>query len=131
MQSLDATLRELSAFDPFEFHHISDKFRIGAKDADWLPAIARQGWVVITSDQGTATGGPKLPKLCVTHEITHVLLSGRVHGLRTFEKLTALQSVWGKIVTVVVPSKPGSGFRLKATNPAVTAFDVVPIIPRR
>lgn len=62
---LDATIAQVQVFQ-----------LDGQCDEDWIPRIAREGWVVISSDRGKGglKRGMPLPRLCVQWRVTHVLL---------------------------------------------------------
>jgi hypothetical protein len=113
-----------------EFRHIVDHQKQGALDADWVPKVASEGWIVITADRGKRCGGAKLPQLCRLHGITHVMLSASLHSMASPEKVGAIMSVWSDLVKL--RSEPrGSGYSLRlSTSLRVTLLRVYePPIP--
>ncbi len=72
------------------------------------------GWLVITCDRGK-TSGPKLPQLCRAAGLTHILVSGTLHGKPQFEKARAVLVVWHDLVTADAESK-GARFSLRYNN---------------
>jgi hypothetical protein len=73
-----------------EIRHVLEFAPSGTRDEDWIPALAPRGWTVITADGGRTPNrrrGEKLPRLCASHSISHVVLSPVVHGCTSFEKL--------------------------------------------
>ncbi len=108
---------------PREFKHITDIFSQGVSDSDWVPQIAKDGrWIVITADRarrGSRKGG-KLPRLCLEFKLTHVLLSGTLHGSPTAVKRDALLEKWGSI-SRLDEETPGSRFKLRYRTTKGTA----------
>lgn len=99
----------------------------GCRDDDWVPRIANEGYVVVSTDRGKKISrGAKLPILCRRNKVTHILLTGTVHKLNQFDKLRAIFCVWPLIVSAS-EAPPGSGYLLKKTNSG--GFDLVPIQP--
>ena len=97
-----------------KFVHITEKYGSGAKDNEWIPALAAEGgWVVITSDGGRKSKrGNKLPVICAASKLTHVVLSAKLHERTAHEKSAALAFLWSKI-EVLRDEEPGSRFNLR------------------
>lgn len=70
------TLREAGA--RVEIH--DDHFPIGAKDHDWLPAVGKKGWVVLTKDQRIRHRGLELKALRDAQVRAFVLTTGNLQG---------------------------------------------------
>lgn len=124
-----AALLRLAEFSrsPVEVAHLATINLEGCCDDDWVPRIAHEGYVVISTDRGKKISrGAKLPILCRRHKVTHVLLTGAVHQLNQFDKLRAIFCVWPLIVSAA-ESPRGSGYLLKKTNSG--GFDLIPIQP--
>lgn len=54
--------------------HLYERFPEGVKDPEWIPTLSGGDYLVITADLGRG-GGPRLPRICSRHKITHVLFS--------------------------------------------------------
>jgi hypothetical protein len=81
-----------------EIRHVLEYHDSGARDIEWIPKMAEEGWIVISADRGKkSSGGEKLPKICVQYGITHVLLSASVHHRPTFDKMMTVLSVWADL----------------------------------
>ena len=72
------------------FKSLLEYYESGTLDPEWIKGIAEDGWVVITSDRGKKSGGDKLPRLCRKYQVTHVLISGKLHNSPQFEKIKAI-----------------------------------------
>ncbi|MFM9965941.1 MAG: hypothetical protein ACKV2Q_32570 [Planctomycetaceae bacterium] len=72
----------------------------GVLDEVWVPRVAHENWILMTSDKSRFKKGKgePLPRLCVKHRITHVLLSPTVGQRRAFEKMLTIISVWYRIL---------------------------------
>jgi hypothetical protein len=117
--------------------------RAGVKDIEWIPKIAKEGgWVVLSADRGKRNRvgelpHEKLPFLCRTHRVTHVLLSGSLQSSKTFIKGQALVAVWREILTaatapagtrfVLTKRSGGTGYSL--VNADTKAIVIPPTIP--
>jgi PIN like domain len=98
-----------------EFRHMVDYQSQGALDEEWVPKVATEGWIVITGDRGRSCGGAKLPHLCKAYRITHVMLSARLHTMRSSAKATAILAVWEDLAKLVSEPK-GCGYLLRLTS---------------
>ena len=116
--AVDGLLRFVSlSNEQFEFRHIIDCQLQGTRDEDWLPQIAPDGWIVITADSGKGgrKKGEKLPKLCDIYQVTHIVLTPRVHHQQIFDKTRSLIQVWDDLLKV--PEAPrGSRFSLRMSD---------------
>jgi hypothetical protein len=68
-------IKKAVAFAPGNpiFAHILDLQKQGRWDEKWIPRIAKQGWIVVTSDRGKKGGkkkGAKLPLVCKMNNVT-------------------------------------------------------------
>lgn len=100
-----------------ELRHILEFQQQGVWDEQWIPRVASEGWILITADRGKkgSKKGEKLPRLCVRHRITHVVLSAGIHRRKSFEKVLAILSVWYELLQLRdVP--PGSRYQLEPTG---------------
>lgn len=97
-----------------QFAHISDFFQQGTPDNVWIPQVAQEGWIVVSTDRGRnrPTYGGKLPVLCQESKITHILFSPKLHHCRAHEKVAALAMVW-KEIEAIADAPPGSRFKLR------------------
>jgi hypothetical protein len=97
-----------------EVRHILELQRAGAKDSEWVPLLATDGWIVLTCDRGKSAG-PKLPQLCRVYGITHVLISGALHNSPQFEKARAVLAVWPELLALADEPK-GERYSLRYTH---------------
>lgn len=91
--------------------------RDGVPDKEWIPKIAAEGgWIIISSDRGKRNKrekfDEKLPYLCRSHRVTHVLLSGLIHNEKAFVKGQAVVAVWKELVASATATR-GTRFKLK------------------
>lgn len=97
-----------------ETKHLIDMQK-GAQDDEWVPVIAKDGWIIISTDRGrkgTKGRGERLPIVCKRHNITHVLISGRIQQKGRFEIACSILDVRKKLYEL--PNEPrGSCFLLK------------------
>jgi len=125
----------------------------GIWDEQWIPQAAPEDWIIISTDRGKKGGkkkGEKLPRLCVTFGITHVLIGGGLMKQKQFDKVLAILSVWYALLEtanairgtcyILEPSPSGRGrgvLRQKATPPSdpsasgATADSTQPDVSRR
>lgn len=99
MERLAAFLRETGC--DYDFAYLMDRVGAGAKDRDWIPSVAAEGWIIVTADRGKQTKGgseKKLPQICAEYGATHILLSASLHQLPTNNKLRALIGVWDSLI---------------------------------
>ncbi|WP_435007589.1 hypothetical protein P12x_004854 [Tundrisphaera lichenicola] len=100
-----------------EVGHLLDIVPSGTPDEVWIPQIARDGWLLITTDGGRTPNkkrGEKLPRLCARYAITHILLSSAVHSRTAFEKLLTVLSVWYALVDIAdKPTFKGNRYALE------------------
>lgn len=97
------------------FKSLLEFFAVGTLDPDWIKEISNDGWIVITSDRGSKSGGNKLPILCKQHKVTHILISGKLHNSPQFEKIKAIINCWDDIV-VTNKAPKGSRYTLRYTS---------------
>lgn len=97
-----------------EIQHLLDMCPSGILDPAWLPKFQIQDdpWLIITADSGKRCGGDRLPQICKTLGIRHVLLSGKLHQRRQFDKIRALITVWPAL-KMANSSAAGSRFKLQ------------------
>lgn len=99
---------------PFRLKHVVEYYK-GAKDDEWVPEIARNGWIVITADRGVRPSrGGKLPFICKRNGVTHILLSGALHASNAAVKASCIVASWTDIYDTAQAS-PGSRFILRKT----------------
>lgn len=96
----------------FDFVHLLQRFPAGTPDEVWIPVIAGEHCVVLTSDRAKRGHGSPLPVVCVANRVRHVLASGKVHQLGTWDKCRAVMCVWPELLATG-GSVPGSRFKLK------------------
>jgi hypothetical protein len=78
-------------------HHLFKYFKPGSADDVWIPQIANEGWIILTGDRGKKSGKVKLPAICVTYKITHILMGSSVLHLKQIERVNAIIAVWSEI----------------------------------
>lgn len=106
------------AIQGVELHHIIDKFFSGDKDENWIPQLASDGnWIVFTADAGKKSkDGFKLPDICAENHVTHVLLSGKLHHMKSIDKIGWIGLGWPLVEQKVYKSKPGSRFKMRLVS---------------
>src|SRR5688572_16364980 len=94
-----ASLLAFSQEQP-EIKSILDLYDQGTVDEVWVPELSAQkeSVIVITCDRAKRRGGAKLPSLCQQYGLTHVLVSGKLHEKKQFEKARAVITVWSDLV---------------------------------
>ncbi len=119
-------LKGLVAFARFrpEIQHILELQRAGAKDSEWIPKLAADGWIVLTGDRGKSAG-PKLPQLCRAYGITHVLLSGSLQNSPQFDKARAVLGVWPELIDLG-EAPAGTRYSLRYSHARVPTLVVKP-----
>jgi hypothetical protein len=118
--------------EPPEMRHVLEFQAEGVWDEDWIPRIADEGWIIISQDRGRKPSkGRHLPHLCLELSVTHVLLSARVAGRKSADKILIILSVWREILEL--QEKPrGSRFILEpysSKNPDSNAGRLVDRTP--
>jgi PIN like domain len=88
----------------------------GAKDDQWIPIVASQGWIVITKDRHMRTR-PHEVKLIRTSAARHVRLIGptRKHNMTKWEQLQLVASRWEAIESLLGAPGPWI-YALSRTN---------------
>jgi hypothetical protein len=77
-------------------HHLTNYFKPGELDPDWIPKIANEGWIILTADRGKR-GKDKLPSICAAYKVTHILMGKSVARLKQSQKANAIISIWEDI----------------------------------
>lgn len=110
-----------------EFAHLVDFNLSGKTDDEWVPEIADQGWIVVTTDRGKKPSrGGKLPFLCQRYGVTYVMLSAAIHKRNTFDKIRAMFDVWPQLAALV-PSNPCKGYLIQ--GPATSRATIAQVYP--
>lgn len=113
------------------FSHLKDRFAEKQLDEDWIPQIAPEGWVIITSDQARKRSkGGRLPELCIEYEVTHVLIGTTLHHKSSGEKEKALLDAWGDIMKLTSVPK-GSRYRLHLNNDGQGTLEKLQVSPKQ
>jgi hypothetical protein len=121
-------MRKLAGFHrhPIGIMHVLDRFPSGTHDEIWVPAIASESWIVVSIDRGRSPG-PKLPRLCSTLGVRHILFAPTAASLPQFEKARAFFRVWRDAVNLA-HAPPGARSLLKVTT-AGPVLDPRPAAP--
>ena len=101
-----------------EIRHIID-FKIEGKwDEDWVPLIADGSWIVISGDKGENEKGKgeSLPRVCERYEITHVIMSGKLHSKNRFVKACAIIQTIERVLELSKAAR-GGAYLLRLGNP--------------
>lgn len=124
------------SLDQVELKHVLDYQEQGTWDEQWIPAIADQGWIIITGDRGglgRKQKGAKLPIVCKRHGVTHVVLSATIHNKNSVQKLAAILTVWPELMKLVdAPRGSRHLLRIKGMapgGPVVEQIDPLPELP--
>lgn len=102
---LDAALR--AAGIRFERHR--DHFADDTPDPDWLRAVGRRGWVVITRDQNIRRKADELKALREAKVVLFALTSGNLSAQETTDILIA---AWPKICRRVAATRGPAVFSI-------------------
>ena len=73
-------------------HHLTNYFRPGELDPDWIPKVAEAGWIILTADRGKK-GRDKLPSICAAYRVTHILMGTSVAKMKQYQKANAIISI--------------------------------------
>lgn len=105
-----------------EIRHLFEFAPSGTRDEDWIPKLADENWLVLTTDGGRKPNkkrGEKLPRICARLGVTHVILSPVVHSRNAFEKMLTVLSVWYPLLAIATDEdERGSRFMLEPTTTA-------------
>jgi hypothetical protein len=95
--------------------HLLERFQPGTPDEEWIPKIAQEGFILISSDLGRGKRGRRLPEICIQCGLTHVLVSGKLHNQTQFEKIRGVLVVWPRLLETA-QEPPGTGYMLKMSS---------------
>lgn len=103
--------------EPAEVRHLLETCPMGILDPEWLPKFQNQKnpWLIVTADLGKRSGGQRLPDICNKLRIRHVLISGKLHQRKQFDKMRAIMAVWPAL-KAAFESEPGSRFKLQQAD---------------
>jgi hypothetical protein len=88
-----------------EIAHLPEYFKKGDADDVWLALLRKKGeWIVVSADRGRKTKGAKLPLVCKTLEITHVLFSSVLVKAGYKDQESAMILAWPTLLKL--PSLP-------------------------
>ena len=108
--------------------HIFDRFPPGTHDEQWVPAIAKENWIVVSVDRGKRPG-PKLPRLCAQLGVRNILLAPTAAKLPQFEKARAFLRVWRDAVNLAQsPAGTRATLRLQRAGPLLDPKPVAPAL---
>ena len=100
----------------FEFVHICDLLKSGVPDKEWVPSLAGNLWVIITSDAGKhSVKNDKLPSLCRQHELTHIVFGSTLHSQKAIKKLEVLVNLWMDIESTI-NEIAGTRFKIRCSK---------------
>lgn len=119
MDLLRKSIIALSVDEP-EFAHVLDFQKQGEFDDVWIPRIAQDDWIVVTSDRGRRgkKNGKKLPLVCKQHQVTHVALSGTIDQMNSLDKMAIILAVWDDMKKLAAAPKGSAHLiRLKGRKP--------------
>ena len=94
--------------------HLFQYFLPGSKDEIWIPKVKDEGWIILTGDKGR-NSREKLPQICASYKITHIILSKAIHHQKQHQKAIAIVAVWEQIKDCNNAPK-GTRFRLRLNN---------------
>jgi hypothetical protein len=121
VESLAKLVAEMPGAPAIEVRHLLELFPPGTSDEVWIPAVAHEDYILITSDRHRtrgrqATRGQPLPRLCVEHGIRHVLLSGTLAQDKVADRVLAVLSEIHRIAAIA-NDPPGSRYGLDKVGP--------------
>lgn len=120
-----------------EHRHLLDLTEAqGVPDEDWVPRVAREGWIVVTGDSGRRGLGAPLHRLLPEHRVTAVFLSGKLQSAPHGEKVAAVRAVLDQLEASIEggpapPMPPGTRLRLMRTGRGGHALRPWPVQPAR
>lgn len=129
---LTQALRNLIAFHRHQIGllHIFDRFPPGTRDEVWVPAIAREDWIVVSVDRGKSPG-PKLPAICAKLGVRHILLAPSAAQLPQFEKARAFLRVWRDALNLAqAPAGTRALLKLLQSGPVLDPRPPTPTHPQ-
>ncbi len=90
---------------------------MGTPDSKWVPEISKQGgWVVITGDRGKKSKvEDKLPLICRSQFVTHVMFSGGLNKRPAYYKGVAIATRLPELLETA-DAAPGTGYGLSMTS---------------
>jgi hypothetical protein len=107
-----AKMLDLASSDVQLGHAIAMGFG-ATPDLEWIPKIARDGWVIVSGDRGKHSRlADRLPIICAHYRVTHILLSPAINKRTGMFKLQAIMSVWSDILETC-SAPPGTGYSLR------------------
>jgi len=100
-----------------QFTHLLTHFPIGTPDSTWVSQISKQGgWVVITGDRGKKSKvEDKLPLICRSQLVTHIMFSGGLHKKSAYYKGVAIVAKLPELLETA-DAVPGTGYSLSMTS---------------
>lgn len=90
-----------------EVSSIPELRKSGKEDADWIPEAVREGWCIVSADNGRSTNGRKLPRVCDEAGATYALVSSAVHAMKQGEKAEVIIAVWADLVRLMAAHPAG------------------------
>jgi hypothetical protein len=100
---------------PPTIRHLFSYFKAGTCDSVWIPAVADEGWIILTADRARKSSLHKLPAICHQYKITHILMGPSILRLKQNQKAAAIVSVWDDIKKCG-DAPPGSRFILRLNS---------------
>jgi hypothetical protein len=82
---------------PPEIKHLFQYFKSGTKDSEWIPEIAREQWIILTTDKGKKKDNAKLPLICAAYKVTHIVMGPSLLHAKQIQKAGAIIALWEKI----------------------------------
>lgn len=88
--------------------HLSQLFKNGQRDEEWVPLVLQHGWTVISGDTGKGRfkKGQPLPNLCIESGVTLIMLSRRVNQRKCHEKFLSVISVLPQLIEIATQTTP-------------------------
>ena len=109
--------------------HVLDRFPPGTHDDIWVPAVSNEDWIVVSVDRGRSPG-PKLPRLCATLGVRHILYAPTAAALPQFEKARAFFRVWRDVLNLAhAPSGTRAVLKVTSAGPALDPRPLAPSAP--
>jgi hypothetical protein len=92
-------------------HHLQDEFPPETADVDWLPAVGKRGWIVVTGDRRISKKPPERKALEEANVIAIFMAKGFT-SKQKFDLVASFIKWWPDIDRAVKRVKPGTSLEV-------------------